>query len=103
MGFSGHFAKSVFLVTFLPSTSSVATRQRSRHHHLASWRRLFFTEYQVVLGKVFAMRPTKSTQQRSRCRDLFVESRTRQRVCRVFSELYRVPKTIDKAAVFGSV
>lgn len=47
------------LELFLSSTSSVATRQRPRHHHLASWQRLFFTEYQVVLGKVFAMRPTK--------------------------------------------
>jgi hypothetical protein len=80
------------------------------HHdtnHLAPWRRLFFAEYQVALGKVFAECPTKSTRQRSRCRytvhrDLFVKSHTRQRVCEVFSVLCRVTEALVKVAMSGT-
>jgi hypothetical protein len=51
--------------------------------------------------------PEKSTWQKSRCQctvhqDLFAESHTQQRICRVFSGLCQVPEALDKAVVSSS-
>jgi hypothetical protein len=87
---------------------SVSTCRRLCHRDLAlSWQ-FFFVEYPVALNKDFAECPTKSTRQRSRCRCtfhwyFFAESHTRQRVCRVFSRLYRVSETLGKAACSDSI
>jgi hypothetical protein len=52
--------------------------KRGRLRYQAPWRRLFFAEYRVTLGKDFAECLIKSTRQGSRCRctvcrDLFAE------------------------------
>jgi DNA-directed RNA polymerase subunit RPC12/RpoP len=87
---------------------SVGTRHRLRRRQLAPWQWLFFAEYRVTLGKVFAECPIKNNRQRSRCRctvhrALFVECHTRQSLRRVFFRLCRVFKSLGKETVSGSV
>ena len=68
----------------------------------------FFRRASVsALGKVFAECPIENTRQRDVCRLCvrwvpFTKCNTRQRICRVFFRLCRVPVTHGKASVSGS-
>ena len=73
---------------------------------------LYFSKYflrsvGLALGNVFAECSTKNTRQRNVCRLCvrrvpFAECNTRQRICRVYIGLCRVPEALGKEAVSGS-